>query len=78
MTRLQEEIQQAIDSVPLIKADGDLLQDNYSGYAKAASEVAIRWIEKAFEAGREYELYELYKTKPNKDQWLLENNLIEK
>jgi hypothetical protein len=45
MNKLQEEIEQAL-----------LRQDtlDYVGMSKAASEVTLKWIEKAFDAGEKY------------------------
>lgn len=51
MTRLEEEILAAIDAVPMIdnRSYGlPNLCDDYNGYAKAAAEVAKKYIKKAW------------------------------
>lgn len=56
MTKLEEEIRAAIDAIPLIdngSAGLPHLYDDYNSYAKAAAEVAKKYIEKAFNSGME-------------------------
>lgn len=84
MTKLQEEILQAIrQSIGGKFLNTDLvdgIEPSYGGLSiaeedatKAASEVALRWIEKAFEAGNPESIsYVDY------EEWLEKNNLIEK
>lgn len=88
MNRLKEEIAKAFqaewDKVrPLgLKGDCDLIKAVSNNAAKAASEVAMKWIEDAFEAGYKRMGWEEgiswigdrgLKEYPDKKKWLKEN-----
>jgi hypothetical protein len=74
MTRLEEEIRNKIVSYSATANDNSI-----EFYSKAAAEVAKRYIEKAFDAGRGFEYGEQFGRVPNpnptKEQWLKENGI---
>lgn len=71
MTKLQEEMLESIKKVGPNAIPG--------AYADASAEVALKWIEKAFDAGRTYEYWgqfgNLSTPKPDLKIWLKENGL---
>lgn len=85
MTKLEEEIRIAIENVPYKRIECELydcgydLVEDYEATARAAAEVAKRYIEKAFDAGNFYTAKGGMRSSHDEDRaaWLKENGITE-